>query len=270
MKLLILAALSPLIIFSLDNVYADAELTDLKSIFELLVSSPDELLTELDIPQDSSGIELEEELTTTPHSCKNGLNPVIKASSNSPACVKPTSIYKLIERNWMKIREAFAQPMEDSMPTSPTQDKDDRAMFYSVRASGGMLEHEIKANFHKFTPYTSQEPRITPDNPVDLKTTKFKFAVESLPSKDKLDYYRLVGRVMAQDPNAREPFDVNIDVISGDGTILQTWAYTNCQIQNFVTYLQDTVFFHQFSGEPTSEIRDRFLLQCSSLELEVP
>jgi len=249
--------------------FADSQQTNKESIFELLVTSPERLLSELAIPDTSAGDNLQPELITNQISCKSGLNLVIKASDRSPACVKPTSIYKLIERNWMLVREAFAQTDEAPMQTDQIQSDVEHAMAFSVRASGGQLEREIIGNFHKFTPFTSQEPHITPDNPVDERTSK-QFAVESLPSKANLDFYRLVGKIMQQEPIAREPFDVNVDVESGDGTVLQTWAYTNCQIQNYVTYLQDTVFFYQFSGKEASEIRDRTTLQCSGLELEVP
>ncbi len=264
----ILFAIIPLIIFGLTNVYADSEQIDKKSIFDLLVGTPEELLSEFDIPQTSAGDELEQELTVSPISCKEGLDLVIKASDNSPACVKPTSIYKLIERNWMFVREAFAQSDDFTQPEIIPSESE-RAMFFTTRASGGLLEREIVTNFHKFTPFTSEEPHITPDNPTDLKTT-YKFALESLPSKDKLEFYKLVGEVMRGSKLADEPFDVNVDVKTGDGIVIQTWAYRDCEIENYVTYLQDTVFFFQFSGEQTSEIRERAIAECNGLELEVP
>ncbi len=261
----ILFAIIPLIIFGVSNVFADSE-QDKKSIFDLLVSPTEDILSQLDIPQTSAGDELEQELSATPIGCKDGLDLVIKASDNSPACVKPTSIYKLIERNWMYVREAFAQTTEE-VELVPSESE--RAMYFTSRASGGLIEREIVTNFHKFTPFTSEEPHITPDSPTD-QTGKYKFALESLPSKDKLDFYRLVGEVMKGSNLADEPFDVNVDVVAGDGTVIQTWAYRDCQIENYVTYLQDTVFFFQFSGEQTFEIRERAIAECRGLELEVP
>lgn len=266
MKFIFLVTILPLMIFSLDNVFADSEQTDEKSIFDLLTNAPEELLSELNIPEISVSDNFEPELTTTTIRCKDHLNLVIKASDNSPACVKPTSIFKLIERNWMFVREAFAQS-DDQTEIIPDDSK--RAMYFTARASGGQLPSEVVTNFHKFTPFTSEEPHITADNPTDLKT-RYKFALESIPSKDKLDFYRLVGNVIAGSTFAKDPFDVNVDVIAGDGTVIQTWAYRNCEIKNYVTYLQDTVFFYQFSGEQTSEIRERAIAECSGFELEVP
>jgi len=277
MKILILAAIAPLIIFSLDSAFADSE-QDRKSIFDLLISTQSDFLSELDVPETSAGDELEPELTTAPTSCKEGLNPVIKASDNSPACVKPTSIFKLIERNWMLLREAFAQSDDVEQPETISDDfsstdlipsDSERAMFFTARASGGLLQKEVVTNFHKFTPFTTEESQIRPDNPTDLKTT-YKFALESLPSKDKLEFYKLVGNVISGSRFADEPFDINVDVVTGDGTVIQTWAYRDCTIDNYVTYLQDTVFFYQFSHEQTFEIRERAIAECRGFDLEVP
>lgn len=277
MKILILAAIAPLIIFSLDSAFADSE-QDRKSIFDLLISTQSDFLSELDVPETSAGDELEPELTTAPTSCKEGLNPVIKASDNSPACVKSTSIFKLIERNWMLVREAFAQSDDVEQPETISDDfsstdlipsDSERAKFFTARASGGLLQKEVVTNFHKFTPFTTEESQIRPDNPTDLKTT-YKFALESLPSKDKLEFYKLVGNVISGSTFADEPFDINVDVVTGDGTVIQTWAYRDCTIDNYVTYLQDTVFFYQFSHEQTFEIRERAIAECRGFDLEVP
>ena len=274
----ILFAIIPLIIFSLDNVFADSEQADQKNIFDLLTNSPEELFSGLDVPETSAGDELESELTTIPTSCKEGLNPVIKASDNSPACVKPATIFKLIERNWMFVREAFAQSDDVEQPEMVSDDfsytelipsDSERAKYFTATASGGQLPREVSAHFHKFTPFTSAEPHITADNPTDLKT-RYKFALESLPSKDKLDFYKLVGNIIAGSTFADEPFDIKVDVETGDGTVIQTWAYRDCEIKNYVTYLQDTVFFYQFSHEQTFEIRERAIAECRGFNLEIP
>ena len=274
----ILFAIIPLIIFGVGNIYADSEQTDEKSIFDLLTSASEELLSEFDIPETSVGDEFEPELTITPSSCKEGLNPVIKASDNSPACVKPSSIYKLIERNWMFIREAFAQSddteqtemiSDDFSSTDLLASDSERAMYFTVRASGGLLPKEVVANFNKFTPFTSDEGHVTADNPTDLKT-EYKFALESLPSKDKLNFYRLVADIIAESTFATEPFDISVDVVTGDGSVIQTWAYRDCEIINYSTFLQDTIFFFQFSGEHTSEIRERAIAECRGFDLEIP
>jgi len=269
MRELFLVALISVLAISFSNAYAETELEKYrKSIFELLTSPSDEVLAQNAIPDFAPSEQLEPEHAASAISCKSGLNLVFKASDDSPACVKPTTIFKLIERNWMKVQEAFAQTAENEPPGTIPSDNN-RAIYYHVRVFGGVIPQEVSANFQKFTPFTSKEPNILPDNPID-HVGLYKFALESLPSKDKIEYYQILGKIMAGDPFADEPFEVSVDVVSGDGTVLQTWAYRNCEVENYVTYLQDTVFFFQFSGGFSAEIRDRTLLECRALDLEVP
>src|SRR3972149_5667588 len=86
---------------------------------------------------------------------------------------------------------------------------------------------------------------------------------------DKKDLYRGIDRWMTQSTTL-SPFDVDIDVISGDSTVIQTWTYTNCQPTAYGTYLQDVINFYQYSGQEKSEIRDRVAFSCTSVLLEVP
>ncbi len=58
------------------------------SVMEKIIQSP--------LKQIHSGI------TRDKVTCKEGLGLIFKSSDNSPACVKPTSIQKLIERGWAK------------------------------------------------------------------------------------------------------------------------------------------------------------------------
>jgi hypothetical protein len=66
------------------------------------------------------------------------------------------------------------------------------------------------------------------------------------------------------------PFDVDIDVLSGDGQIIQTWAYKNCEPTAYGTFLQDVTNFYQFVDQDKSEIRDRVTFTCSGVKLLVP
>ena len=94
-----------------------------------------------------------------------------------------------------------------------------------------------------------------------------EFFLESLPSVDKTGFYDYVAKWM-DGPDAQNEFDV--DVLDGTGTTIQTWAFSTCEITSYGTYLQDTVFIYQFSGEQDSEIRDRTSFSCAGLHLETP
>lgn len=96
-----------------------------------------------------------------------------------------------------------------------------------------------------------------------------KFFLESLPSADKAEFYDFIAKWM-DGPDAQNEFDVDVTVLDGTGSEIQTWAFTTCEITSYGTYLQDTTFIYQFSGEQDSEIRDRASFSCTGLNLETP
>ncbi len=96
-----------------------------------------------------------------------------------------------------------------------------------------------------------------------------KFFLESLPSADKDPFYDFVADWMDRGDSLNE-FDVDVDVLDGTGAVIQTWAFTNCEITSYGTYLQDTIFIYQYSGAQDSEIRDRARFSCVGINLETP
>ena len=64
--------------------------------------------------------------------------------------------------------------------------------------------------------------------------------------------------------------EFDVDVVVLDGTGIQTWAFTNCEITGYGTYLQDTIFIYSYSGLQDSEIRDRTNFSCAGVDLETP
>jgi len=96
-----------------------------------------------------------------------------------------------------------------------------------------------------------------------------KFFLESLPSADKKQFYDFVADWMDRG-SLLNPFDVDVDVLDGKGNVIQTWAFTKCEITSYGTYLQDTVFLYQYSGVQDSEIRDRTHFSCVGVSLETP
>jgi hypothetical protein len=130
---------------------------------------------------------------------------------------------------------------------------DERAQFFVVHFSDGLIEKPFTVN--KFPMYYFKD---TPE-----------FFLEGLPSVDKKDLYRGIDRWMTRGTTL-SPFDVDIDVISGDSIVIQTWSYTNCQPTAYGTYLQDVINFYQYSEQEKSEIRDRVAFSCTSVLLEVP
>lgn len=153
---------------------------------------------------------------------------------------------------------------------TPLSDNE-RAQFFVVHFSDGLIEKPFTVNtFSKFES-TSSQSRGTElfKFPMYYFKDKPEFLLEGLPSGDKKDLYRGIDRWMTRSTTL-SPFDVDIDVVAGDGTVIQTWAYTNCQPTAYGTYLQDVINFYQYSGQDKSEIRERVAFSCTSLLLEVP
>jgi len=215
--------------------------------------------------------------------CKEGLNLVIKAENGSPACVKASTVYKLIERSWISMESAFAQEPEleteqvSSEPKTITTQQDylpnesDRAMYFEARISEGLIKYTeiVKSNFFKFTPFKVQSPQILPENPLPNKPP-LRFLLETLPSKENINYYQAIDDYFQTDSPLFKRFDVSIDVVSGDGTVLQTWEYRNCDLEDYVVYLQDNIIFNRFHGEMGPEIRERSIFHCTGLSLVAP
>ena len=148
---------------------------------------------------------------------------------------------------------------------------DERAQFFVVHFSNGLIEKPFTVNtFSKFESTSSQSKGTELFKfPMYYFKDKAEFLLEGLPSVDKKDLYRGIDRWMTRSTTLT-PFDIDIDVVAGDGTIIQTWSYTNCQPTAYGTYLQDIINFYQYSGQDKSEIRDRVAFSCTSVLLEVP
>jgi len=215
--------------------------------------------------------------------CKEGLNLVIKSVDGSPACVKASTVYKLIEISWISMGSAFAQEPEleteqlSSEPKTITTQQDflpnenDRAMYFQVRISDGLIKYTeiVKSNFFKFTPFEHQSDQIVPKNSLPNKPP-LRFLLETLPSKENINYYQAIDDYFQTSSPLFKKFDVSIDVVSGDGTVLQTWKYRNCDLEDYVVYVQDNIIFDRFSGEQGSEIRERSIFYCGGLSLIAP
>ena len=169
-------------------------------------------------------------------------------------------------------QEIITVPQKFEVTAAQTQlTNGERAQFFVVHFSDGLIEKPITV--HTFSKFESTSSQVRGTElykvPMYYFKDKAEFFLEGLPSVDKKDLYRGIDRWMTK-RTTLNPFDVDIDVVAGDGTIIQTWAYTNCQPTAYGTYLQDVINFYQYSGEDKSEIRDRVAFSCTSLLLKVP
>ncbi len=150
-------------------------------------------------------------------------------------------------------------------------DYENRVTSYVVHFSGADIEGLYSiGTFFNFIPTDNiiRTPYdiVTKDrtNPVGGKP---KFMLESLPSVDKKQLYELYA--MYVNPGKEvEPFDVSVDLILGDGTILQRWNYVKCDLTDYILNVAESKLRYPATKQPKSEIRDQSQFSCSGFNLE--
>ncbi len=141
-----------------------------------------------------------------------------------------------------------------------TIDKQTSAQTFVVHFQGSDITPErTVSSFTKFFPITNEEIQfLLPNSPFGEDP---KFYLESLPSKDNEWYYQLMSKYINAG-KIPEPFDVTVDVLVGDGTTLQSLEYKKCQVLEYKTYLEDSLFLRKFTNKFEKEFRDRTIFQC--------
>jgi len=162
-------------------------------------------------------------------------------------------------------------PITQVLAASSLVSDEDRAQSIVVRFSDGPLPSEVPfTTFSLFQPITQRE-KILHENTY-VFGDKPQFILQSLPSKDKVALYAAIDREYFAKAGSTtiSRFDVAIDILAGDGSLIQTWQYNKCQIFGYGTFLQEVRNFYPFSGEFQSEFRDKIVVECSGVRLQVP
>lgn len=177
-----------------------------------------------------------------------------------------SSLQYLINQGILSIPIPITQVLAANSPVSDA----DRAQSIVVRFSNGPLPTERP--FTTFSQFKSLSPRndMLHDS-VYVFGDKPQFLLSGLPSKDKADLYEAIDRVYFAKAGSTTitRFDVAIDILSGDGTLIQTWQYNKCQVFGYGTFLNDITNFIPFSGEEL-EYREKIVVECSGVRLQVP
>jgi len=193
--------------------------------------------------------------------CKEGYEIILKPNKDSAACVKPSSLGKLSQLGWINVTQSNIEKLEH------IPEESDRAESFVVRISGGVIEEEIVfKTFSNFAPLSekSKIPLSIPNYP--FESISPHFALEGLPSKDKVEFYQIVNDWLTENTFV-EKFDVSIDIVSGDETILQTWDYRTCFISEYVTSLSERLDKIKYHDKYNSEIIDKTIMTCSALDI---
>jgi len=185
------------------------------------------------------------------------------------------SFQEFIKTNtsWFSEKNYALFPLtEVTAATSPVSDAE-RVQSIVVRFSDGPMPSEFPfTTFSQFQPVNTLEDDIFRMGVYQFGG-KPEFILSSLPSKDKIPLYEAIDReyFAKLSPTVRS-FTVEIDLLAGDGSLIQTWQYNKCQIIGYGAYLQDIKNFIPFSGQEgeyrdKKEYRDKILFECSGVRL---
>ncbi len=125
--------------------------------------------------------------------------------------------------------------------------------------------------------------RVTPSGTIDEQTYdsfsrvgfvsgEGNFLLESVPSKDKLAFYELLKKSI-EDKNKADRHNrmhVSIDLYSGDGKLIQSLEYRECDVEEYFVHGIDSrgkIFFTENDG--TVEIREVTKFECISFTLNI-
>jgi len=178
-----------------------------------------------------------------------------------------SSLQYLINQGILSIPIPITEVIAASTPLSDAE----RAQSIVVRFSNGPMPTERP--FTTFSQFQSISPRDDLlHRSVYVFGDKPQFILESLPSIDKIDLYRAIDQVYFAKGGASTitRFDVAIDILAGDGSLIQTWQYNKCQVFGYGTFLTDLTNFIPFSGQEGSEFREKIVVECSGVRLQVP
>lgn len=98
------------------------------------------------------------------------------------------------------------------------------------------------------------------------------FLLESVPSKDKKPFYALIQKSLESKNTLlkNKGMNISIDIFSGDGEVIETLKYSNCDVTEYFVHGVDSkgkIFFTEDDG--TVEIREVTKFECVSFSLEV-
>jgi len=193
--------------------------------------------------------------------CKENFELMIRQTNNVGICIMNTSVSKFEERGFAHVTSSTEITFSDKIkPLIPTNEE--RALSFVVHFQGADIAPPKTINtFSKFAPITNEN--LVPDNPLGERAPQFY--LESLPSKDKAWLYQLFSRYINPGSVPQE-FDVSVDVITGDGTIIQTWNYRDCEGIDYQLLLDDGFMNYKFHEKWQSELIDRSIFECAGLK----
>jgi len=156
-------------------------------------------------------------------------------------------------------------PITEVVATTVNLEDKDRAMSLVVHFSNGYFKEKITIyTYSTFLHFSNSIGSTQLDITRGLESAP-AFALQSLPSKDKVKIYELVEETIS--PKTIEPFSVEVDILSGDGSLIQTWDYRKCNVEDYSTFVNTNEEEYRFSDTDDIEIRDILVMKCAGFHL---
>jgi len=195
--------------------------------------------------------------------CKEDYQLMVRPPLYNTACVKISDVSKFIDRGWTVAPSDTSQLSSSIMPIIPTSKE--RAMSYKVQFQGTDIKTQTFYTFSNFAPVA--DISLNPQPSYILSGQQPMFALWSLPSKDKQPFYNLVS--MYINPGIKpNPFDVKVDIMTGDNNTLQTWSFQKCSVISYIPFLNQNIVQYKFHMKWPAEIQDISTFVCSGLNLK--
>ncbi|MHA7733670.1 hypothetical protein [Nitrosopumilus sp. S6] len=165
-------------------------------------------------------------------------------------------------------QDILSVPITSVLATNTNLSDNDRAMSIVVHYNGEIFTAGETIYTYSEFQHLSSVVRTSTNGIQTVASSTPQFYLSGLPSEDKKTVYRLVdeyvnpGRPPAQ-------YDIQVDILTGDGKVIQTWDYRNCDIVEYVTYLDSNKDNYRFSEKDDVEIREVILWECTGFRLLV-
>jgi len=124
--------------------------------------------------------------------------------------------------------------------------------------------------FERFAHFSQSIPETVSGSPSANYYGAPQFELGGLPSEDKMQYYLLIQKYIDPSASQLRPFDVSVDIVLGNGKVIQTWEYRDCQPSGFWVYLEQRKDIYMFTGKDESEIRELGDFKCNGFDLLIP
>ena len=100
-----------------------------------------------------------------------------------------------------------------------------------------------------------------------VRSAGHEFSLESIPSDDKQPLYQYIAKNLNRQFPDR--FEMDIDLVSADGTIIETLNYSKCMLTTYFVYSNDSRGKYRFSDNLPAkmELRDITKFSCLGFSL---